>query len=173
VPVNAEAKRAVLDFLAGRLRAWVEEGDWPRDVLAAVLAEQAANPTRALAGIEQLSHWVRRDDWESILDNFARCVRITRGETTQYTIDPDLLAEPQERALYEAYQTAAAQIDEASNVDGFLSAFAPMVPAVAAFFDNVLVNAEDEAIRGNRLGLLQAIGSFQRGRADLSQLSGF
>ncbi len=48
-----------------------------------------------------------------------------------------------------------------------------MVPAVSAFFDTVLVNADDEALRHNRLGLLQAISAMQHGRADLSHLSGF
>ena len=48
-----------------------------------------------------------------------------------------------------------------------------MQPAVTAFFDNVLVNAEDGKVRQNRLALLQAIGAMQAGRAVLSLLSGF
>ena len=48
-----------------------------------------------------------------------------------------------------------------------------MQPAISAFFDKVLVNADDAAVRRNRLGLLQSISAMQRGRADLSFLSGF
>ena len=73
-----EVQAAVLEFIAGRLRGWVEEHGWAHDVSAAVLAEQAHNPARALQGIRELSEWVKRDDWERILDGFARCVRITR-----------------------------------------------------------------------------------------------
>jgi glycyl-tRNA synthetase beta subunit len=47
------------------------------------------------------------------------------------------------------------------------------VPAIERFFEAVLVNAPDEALRRNRLGLLQAIAGLARGRADLSQLAGF
>jgi glycyl-tRNA synthetase beta subunit len=48
-----------------------------------------------------------------------------------------------------------------------------MLPAITTFFDEVLVNAEDPAVRQNRLGLLQAISAMSDGRADLSHLSGF
>ena len=173
IPVSDAVRIQVVEFIGGRLRAWLEEQDWPRDVIAAVLAVQSGNPYRALAGVQQLAAWVRRPDWTPLLDGFARCVRITRGEAERYPVDPALLVEPQEQALYAAYQQAAAQLDPGANVDAFLSAFAPMLPAVTAFFDHVLVNTGDDALRRNRLGLLQAISAMQHGRADLSQLSGF
>ncbi len=47
------------------------------------------------------------------------------------------------------------------------------MPAVTAFFDNVLVHAEDKAVRNNRIALLQLISHMQDGRADLSQLDNF
>lgn len=72
-----------------------------------------------------------------------------------------------------AYQRAAAQLDSGGNVDALLSAFAPMLPAETKFFDHVLVNTGDNALRRNRLGLLQAISAMRHGRADLSQLSEF
>jgi glycyl-tRNA synthetase beta subunit len=155
------------------LRSWLEEQDWPRDVIAAVLREQSHNPYRALEGIRQLTEWVQHSDWTPLLDGFARCVRITRSETTRHELQPELLKEAAEKNLYTAYQAAISSLDESGNVDAFLNAFEPMLPAVTQFFDEVLVNVEDEATRHNRLALLQAIGALQTGRADLSQLSGF
>jgi glycyl-tRNA synthetase len=58
-------------------------------------------------------------------------------------------------------------------VDDFLKSFVPMIPAVNDFFDKVLVMAEDQAVKENRLGLLQRIASLARGVADLSKLEGF
>lgn len=178
IPVTAEVQRDVLDFIAGRLRVWIEEQGWRYDVVAAVLAAQSRNPARALQGIRELSAWVKRDDWEGILDGFARCVRITRAEKERFPVDPALFIQPEEGALYDAYQAAAARISANGGVDEFLSAFAPMLPTISAYFgtgknDGVLVNHEDAAIRRNRLGLLQAISAMQTGRADLSHLSGF
>ncbi|RMF81389.1 MAG: glycine--tRNA ligase subunit beta [Chloroflexi bacterium] len=173
VEVSVEVKAQVLEFIAGRLRAWLEEQGWPHDVITAVLAEQSTNPYRALVGIRELSEWVKREDWEHILDNFARCVRITRTEAKQYSVNAGLFQEEAERMLFDAYHQVRAQLGDDGNVDAFLTAFAPIVPTVAEFFDKVLVNTDDKSLRENRLGLLQAIGSLQDGRADLSQMSGF
>lgn len=173
VDVGIEAREQLLDFIGGRLRAWLEDQDWARDVISAVLTEQSHNPLRALEGIRQLSEWVQRDDWENILDNFARCVRITRNESERYPVDPARFEQQEENDLYAAYETASGKLSNDDNVDVFLTAFTPMLPAITAYFDNVLVNAEDDAVRKNRLGLLQAISSMAHGRADLSHLSGF
>jgi glycyl-tRNA synthetase beta chain len=142
-------------------------------VVQAVLAAQAHNPTRTMTGIQELAKWVTKDNWEHTLDNFARCIRITRDQETLFSVNKDLLQEDAEKALYAAYTTAVANLNDGDNVNAFLSAFEPIVPAVAQFFDDVLVNAEDEAVRQNRLGLLQHIGGMSHGRADLSHLSGF
>ena len=48
-----------------------------------------------------------------------------------------------------------------------------MVPAVTAFFDNVLVHTEDVELRDNRIALLQMVAAMQKGRADLSELENF
>ena len=173
IAVSDEVQAQVIEFIGGRLRSWLEDQEWRHDVVEAVLAEQSANPHRALVGIRELSEWVNRPDWEQLLDGFARCVRITRSETIIYEVKPDSLAEAEEKALWQAYRTAAAKLTAAGNVDEFLSAFEPMLPTITAFFDKVLVMAEDPAVRQNRLGMLQAISAMQRGRADLSHLSGF
>lgn len=171
--VTPEAKAQVLEFIAGRLQAWLYEQGWSAGVIAAALAEQSANPYRAFVGVRELTEWINRPDWTQILDSFARCVRITRGEKQQYAIHSDLLLEAAEQDLFSAYTEADGKLDDNSNVDAFLNAFVSMLPYVTAFFDKVLVNTEDQTIRNNRIGLLQAIGSMQSGRADLSKLSGF
>ncbi len=172
-PVNAGVKRQVSDFIRARLENWLaERSSAQRDVIRAVLAEQAHNPYFAVMGVEQLAAWTRRDGWEGLLDSFARCVRITRSEQPM-PVKPDLFALPEEKALFAAYSLASEKLDLASNVNGFLSAFEAMSPAVTAFFDNVLVHADDIAIRNNRIALLQLVSGMQSGIADLSQLENF
>jgi len=162
------------DFVRGRLDVLLQDNyDVPRDVINAILVEQGGNPYQASVGVQELAEWVNRDDWEGILDNFARCVRITRSEKLTYSIDTSLFVESQESALYEAYDKASEGLGDAENVDAMLTAFAPMVPAIQDFFDNVLVNADDAKVRETRLALLQAISQMATGRADFSQLAGF
>ena len=178
VAVSPEAQTQVLEFITGRLRVWLGEQGWATDVVNAVLTAQPNNPYRALINVQQLREWVSADNWSDILDSFARCVRITRGETERYTVDESLFAQQEERDLFLAYKQAAAGLKDGADVDTFLSSFAPMVPVVSKFFGEepgkgVLVNTEDAAVRRNRIALLQAISAMQAGRVDLSQLAGF
>jgi glycyl-tRNA synthetase len=173
IPLSVEIQREVVAFITGRLDAWLHEQGWAHDAIAAVLAEQGHNPARALQGITELTDWIARPDWALILDNFARCVRITRPEPETYAVDPARFEAEIERDLYAAAQDAAAQLDDQSNVDEFLEAFAPVVPVIERYFEEVLVHAPDRAVRQNRLGQLQAVAALAQGRADLSQLAGF
>ena len=173
VPIGLAKKQEVLDFLRVRLENYFDDNVYvPINVVKAVLKVQAHNPLSAFQGVEQLASWVRRDDWELILDSFARCVRITRHEKT-FRLNSALLQLPEEKRLYADYLVASGQLNHSPNVDRFLSAFVPMVPAVTDFFDNVLVHDPDPALRNNRIALLQLISGMQAGIADLSELENF
>ncbi|MCY3833982.1 MAG: glycine--tRNA ligase subunit beta [Chloroflexi bacterium] len=173
VTVSSDVRAQVLAFFEGRFESWLQETHaYPLDVLKSVLRAAALDPTRALADIDHLARWVKRDDWEGILDAYARCVRITRSEEAQ-TFDPALLREEQEIQLHDSLATATASLDGVAGVHAFLSAFEKMTPAVAAFFDHVLVHADDVALRNNRIALLQKIAALQNGAADLSELENF
>jgi glycyl-tRNA synthetase len=173
VEVSYEHQKAVLNFIAARLESLLLEEGQPNDIVKAVLAEQGHNPARALAGIVQLKEWVKREDWFNILDSYARCVRITRNVGEVHPVNPEHLQHPSEQALYEAYQGLRGRLPQDYNIGDFLAAFAPLVPIISQFFEQVMVMDEDLNIRHNRLGLLQAIGGLTDGRADLSQLVGF
>jgi glycyl-tRNA synthetase len=173
IPADRAVQADVLDFIAGRLDVLLHDEGWSHDVIAAVLAEQASRPMRAVQGVRELTAWVERDNWELILDNYARCVRITRTEAGRYPVDPTLFVEEAEVTLHAAFQAAAGKLADGGNVAAFLEAFAPVVPVIQQYFELVMVNVEDDAVRQNRLGQLQAIAALAEGRADLSQMAGF
>ena len=113
-----------------------------------------------------------RPDWSTILDSYARCVRITRDKPA-YELHSEALTPAESVALYEAAREAHAKLSERDNVNGFLLAFEPLVPVITAFFNKVLVMDDNPATRENRLALLQYVAALAKGRADLSKLSGF
>jgi glycyl-tRNA synthetase len=173
VEVSEEAQTQVLDFIAGRLSVLLKDG-YRYDVVDAVLAEQSLNPASAARAVKQLQAWVEREDWDTILPAYARCVRIIRAagvDDGPLTLDEGKLVEPAERDLYEAIQSSV--VHRPSSVDEFLNILVSLVPAINTFFDNVLVMAEDEALRQNRLALVAQIANLSNGIADLSKLEGF
>jgi glycyl-tRNA synthetase len=174
LPVDQVIASQVLDFLAGRLRVVLLEAGYKYDIVDAVLAEQANDPAGAARAIKQLAAWVERKDWNIILPAYARCVRILRSQPddlSSVSVDESLLLEPAERALYEACQTHVQR--RPTSVNEFLSMVEKLIPAINAFFDKVLVMAEDQALKRNRLALLQKVAGLASGIADLGKLEGF
>jgi glycyl-tRNA synthetase beta subunit len=68
---------------------------------------------------------------------------------------------------------AVAGLQPPASVDELLAMVEALLPAITAFFDQVLVMAEDPAVKSNRLGLVGKIASLSNGIADLSRLEGF
>jgi glycyl-tRNA synthetase len=163
---------ACLVFLTTRQQTLLLE-KYPHDAVEAVLAGQGYDPTSAASAVDQLVKWRQRKDWPLLLQAYARCVRITRDQTQQYEVDPKLLNEPAEQALHQAIQSLASHTDDPGSFDAFMNKIEVLLPTITTFFDDVLVMAEDDRIRRNRLGLLQQISNLAHGVADLSFLEGF
>jgi glycyl-tRNA synthetase len=173
IEVSEEAQKQILDFITGRLNVLLKDLGHKYDAVDAVLAEQSANPSAAAKAVEQLESWVKREDWNTSLPGFARCVRITRDQGRVFQVTEKAFVEKEEKNLFTALQKAESASRQKGSVDDFLNAFVPMIPAVNAFFDKVLVMAEDTKVKENRLGLLQRIAALSSGAADLSRLEGF
>ena len=171
IEVNAETQKLILDFIAGRLSVALKDVGYKHDVVEAVLAEQSANPAASARAVKQLSAWVGREDWSSILDGFARCVRITRNEEKVYKVKEKALREVEERTLFEVFNLQ--NTDFNGDVDAFLKVVQALIPSITTFFDKIMVMAEEKELRENRLGLMQKIASLSKGIADLSHLEGF
>ena len=173
IEVSDETQKQILDFITGRLSVVLKDAGYKYDVVDAVLAAQSNNPAGSLRAVKQLQAWVEREDWSTILPGFARCVRITRDQKETFKVNEETFAEKEEKDLFKALEKAESASRQEGSVDDFLNAFVPMIPAVNAFFDKVLVMAEDKKLQENRLGLLQRIAALSSGVADLSRLEGF
>jgi glycyl-tRNA synthetase len=173
IPASPENQAACLEFIIERQRNLLLEQGERHDVVEAVLADQGNNPAGAYRAVKELSNWVTRPDWHTILPAYARCVRITRDLSEQYPVRAEALVEEAEKDLHKALLEAENTPRKDGSVNDFLNAFLPMIPTINRFFDLVLVMAEDESLRRNRLGLLQRIKALADGIADLSCLEGF
>ncbi|MEJ5241879.1 MAG: glycine--tRNA ligase subunit beta [Anaerolineales bacterium] len=172
VTVGEDVQQQVLDFLTGRLRVLLQEEGYRYDVIEAILAEQAWNPAAARRAVRELQSWVERADWPQILPAYARCVRILRSAAVEGApgeVDPAAFREEAEKALYEQLRLQP----QPRTLGEFLESLVQLVPAINAFFESVLVMAEEEAVRRNRLALVGKVAALSTGLADLSKLEGF
>jgi len=172
IPASEAAQKDCLDFIAGRMRAWLLDQGYAYDVVDAVLAAQAHNPASALQAVQQLGKAVADPEWKTTLPAYARCVRITRDQPRS-TVAPAALREPSEQALLKQLELVEAYPPQPGNLGDFLAAFNTLIPAINRFFEDVMVMADDPAVRASRLALLQRIAALPADCADLSKLEGF
>ncbi len=161
----------LLAFFADRLKVQLRDSGARHDLVDAVFALGTAEAPQddlvlVVKRVEALGAFLGTDDGKSLLAGFKRAANILDKEEKKdgraYTgaIDASLLAEPAEKALAQAVavaETAAAKAVVAEDFAAAMSALAALRGPVDAFFDGILVNAEDAAVRENRLKLLSAI----------------
>jgi glycyl-tRNA synthetase beta chain len=169
--VLAETSAFVRDRLAGHLA-----DSFDPDIVAAVVRSAGANPLDARARCEAVSalRSSRPDDFEALAAGFKRAKNILKKGSASGSPSADLLAEPAERALFDAFSAVDASVAVAEKEHRYADALTDLAGLRAPiddFFDSVLVMAEDEAVRTNRLQLLGRIVERVQGLADLSRIT--
>jgi glycyl-tRNA synthetase beta chain len=164
----------VLDFLRGRLKAqWSEE--FPPDLVEAVLAAGFDDVVDARKRLEALSEVKARPDFAPLAVAFKRVANIQEkaGGTGAASVDPALLRDDAERRLLaeiERVEAEGATLREGRNYPAVLRNVATLEPAVAKFFDDVLVMADEPALRANRLGLMRRVAALFADLADFRKI---
>jgi glycyl-tRNA synthetase len=173
VKVSEEVLTDCMEFITARQQVLLLSEGEKHDIVEAILIVQGHDPAGAAKAVRELGKHVSRPDWSEILQAYSRCARITRGQDVGTQIDANLLSEAEETALHEYLQKVEAEDRTAGSVEDFFRVFEPLIPQITNFFDEVLVMDEDQAVRSNRLALLQRIVLLAEGVADFSKLEGF
>ncbi len=174
------AKRAdliadITQFLEARLRFLLGEQGYAADCINAAFAAGCDDAVDALERVRALQGIRAQADFVALAAGFKRISNIlARAEAVGGSPDPSLMQEPAEIALWQLYletEPAVTRARENHDYETALRALAGMRSRVDRFFDTVLVMAEDEAVRSNRLRLLARLAGLFLGIADISQIS--
>ncbi|HHY47149.1 MAG TPA: glycine--tRNA ligase subunit beta [Firmicutes bacterium] len=162
----------VLDFMAGRLKGYLLERDVRYDLVDAVIAAGFDDIAGAVKRAYALKDFSGKEEFQLMATGFTRAANIA-GTVAEAPVDESLLVEDAERALYGAYVEAARRVRDLARRDDpaeMIRAFAELASPIDRFFTEVLVMAEDERIRRNRLNLLAGIAALMKGVADMSKV---
>lgn len=184
-PMATQARSRLIDllsFFADRLKVQLREQGARHDLVDAVFALEGQDDLLLIVRrVEALGKFLETDDGKNLLAGFKRAANILRieekkdGKSYDSAPDPALYQQAEEKALAAAVDSAgkdAATAVAAEDFAGAMSAMAKLRPAVDAFFDKVTVNADDKAVRENRLKLLNRIREATRAVADFSRIEG-
>jgi glycyl-tRNA synthetase beta chain len=171
---RAVVAEQVIEFLRGRVKAaWTEL--FPPDLVDAVLAAGFDDVLDARQRLEALAGLKGRPDFVPLAVAFKRAANLqekAQGSGAS-RVDPALLREEAERKLdaeLARIEGEAAACRAARDYSALLKAVATIEPAVDRFFADVLVMAEDQALRDNRLALVRRVAALFSGVADFRKI---
>ncbi|EMK6890439.1 glycine--tRNA ligase subunit beta [Vibrio cholerae] len=172
---NANVEQEVIEFMLGRFPTWYQDAGFSIDIIQAVLARNPTKPADFDQRVKAVSHFRALEEAEALAAANKRVGNILAkydGELGE-EIDLALLQEDAEKALAEAVEIMAEALEPAfatGNYQEALSKLAGLREPVDAFFDNVMVMADDEALKKNRLTLLNKLRNLFLQIADISLL---
>lgn len=171
----------LLDFILERLRVSLRDEGFAPDVLEAAFAIPDDDIVRIVSRVTALAKVLKTEDGANLVAGLKRGANILRAEekkdgvAAQGHVTASLFAEPAEKGLHEALVAAEAQMEQAlaaEQFDAAMGALAGLRGPVDRFFEGVLVNDADAAIRQNRLALLVKLRTVSERVADFSKLAG-
>lgn len=175
-------QQAALDFYLSRLKRLFADqtragipGGFAKDTIDAVV--QASTPwydvTDLVARLQAMDQFRKRDDFEDVAATFKRTNNILDATVEAGEVDASLLSDDAEKALLKAVSDTAVAVQSGlADRDhiGALSAVAPLRATVNSFFDDVMVNADDAAVRTNRHRLVRSVVDLVIQVADFSAI---
>ena len=162
----------LLNFIFERFRAWYLDQNVSANTVNAVMAIRPTQPLDFDQRIKAVQHFQTLPESESLSAANKRVKNILAKADVAVpdTIDTSLLQDSEEKALAETITKVETELADIDNYQQRLSRLAALRNDVDAFFDNVMVNADDNAIKANRLALLKKLESMFGSVADISLL---
>lgn len=176
----APLKADLLAFFHDRLKVYLRELGARHDLIDAVISPEADDLLAVTRRVEALGHFLESEDGKNLLAGTKRAANILaaeekKGTTVAESVDPALFREDAEKALFAAVNQAVDNAGKEIHREDFaaaMRALSVLREPVDAFFEKVLVNDEDQAVRANRLALLARIRAATDQVADFSKIAG-
>ena len=173
----ADASGPLTDFMYDRLAGSLREQGYTAQEVDAVLAlhpQRLSEVTKRLVAVRAFAALPESPALAAANKRIGNILKKAEGVTADAAVNPALLAEAAEKALYEGLQACLPQSQaqwQAGDYTASLQTLARLRAPVDAFFEGVMVNADDAALRANRLALLQSLHGAMNRVADLSRLA--
>ncbi|WP_144144487.1 glycine--tRNA ligase subunit beta [Paraburkholderia sp. BCC1884] len=177
VPNVADSTQAIYEFSMDRLRGLLRERGYAPGEIDAVLALNPTHLDDIVARLDAVREFASLAEAASLAaanKRISNILKKSEGTGSSGGVQVALLTEAAEKALYAQLEQVAPRVQSqlaARDYTGALSALAALREPVDTFFNDVMVNAEDPALRANRLALLGALHQQMNCVADISRLA--
>lgn len=172
--LHANTPSEVAEFMQARL-AVLLQNDYPQDIVAAVLAKKPSRLNDLAARLQAVASFKALPEAAALAAANKRVQNLLKKADAELgAVNESLLTQSEEQALFAAAQALAPKVQAALAAHDFqtaLNELAAIKPQVDAFFDGVMVMADDAAVKQNRLNLLNQLAQQMNAVADIALLS--
>lgn len=167
-----QVQAKILEFFQARLKNILADEGHRYDVVDAILGVDYYAPAAVLDRAKALSAMKENSEFQELLTSFTRAYNLAK-KAEGAVIQTQFFVEPAEKELYRVLEETEEQVAGLTRVQDYAAALqkmATLAQPITTFFNAVMVMAEDENVRNNRLGLLNRIVELTRSVGDLSKI---
>ncbi len=167
------ARALLIQFINDRERVRLTDSGYPHDLVVAVQATNGLSTANTENRVKALAAFSEKPEFSAVVSTYKRVVNLLKESDQEGgdQIRPALFEHPSESALHESIVTISSLVADAvsrETIPEAISALLAMKSATDAFFENVMINADNQAIRVNRLKLCRSVRDIYRLVADFS-----
>jgi glycyl-tRNA synthetase beta chain len=170
--VDRKSTGDIYNFMMERLKAYYRDVNIDGNIYEAVLAVSPNSPLDFHNRIEALNEFTKSANSKSLIEANKRIANILKDSNEQLEkLNPDILVEDSEKSLYKATESLSNELSGSKNYKEIMKSLLNLKETIDSFFDNVMVNTEDEKVKSSRLALIRRVRHLFLSVADISHLS--
>ena len=170
--VDRKCAGDIYNFMMDRLKAYYRDANIDTNIYEAVLAVSPDSPLDFHYRIDALNEFTQSADSKSLIEANKRIANILKDSDEKLEeLNSNMLLEDSEKILYKATESLTKELSGSKNYKEIMKSLLNLKDSIDSFFDNVMVNAEDDKIKSSRLALIRRVRHLFLSVADISHLS--
>ena len=162
----------IYTFMMDRLKAYYKDANIDSNIYEAVLAVSPNSPLDFHHRIDALNEFIKSKNSKSLIELNKRIANILKdSDEKQEVLNEEILIEDSEKALFNAAESLSKELTGGNNYKEIMKSLIEIKDLIDSFFDNVMVNVEDEKVKSSRLALIRRVRHLFLSVADISYLS--
>jgi len=162
----------IYSFMMDRLKAYYRDANIDSNIYEAVLAVSPNSPLDFHHRVDALNDFTQSENSKSLIESNKRIANILKdSDENQEELNVEILIEDSEKVLFDAAESLSKELAGSNNYKEIMKSLIELKDLIDSFFDNVMVNVEDEKVKSSRLALIRRIRQLFLSVADISYLS--
>ncbi len=170
--VDRDSAVDIYTFMMDRLKAYYRDANVDSNIYEAVLAVSPNSPLDFHHRVDALNEFIKSENSKSLIESNKRIENILKdSDEKQEVLNEKILIEDSEKALFNAAESLSKELTGDNNYKEIMKSLIEIKDLIDSFFDNVMVNVEDEKVKSSRLALIRRVRHLFLSVADISYLS--